>query len=273
MRLITSVLLASISASAVAAPFTFKGSDTLAGIMTDAIQAAGLANEIQYVGGGSGKGEEAIVAGQQGIAPMSREMKKDAAAKAVAAGINPVAHPIALDGIGVFVNRANLVNKMSLATVKAIFTCQITDWSKIPSSTKSGTIEVFRRDDASGTTDTFKHIVGIKEFGPCVKVMKETIDIANETSNNPNAIGYAGLSATREGNRPATLSKDENSGAYLPTVHNIRQKLYPLARTLYVYEATGSYSLNPVESKLLPQLLDRSFLDPIVQQNDFITLD
>lgn len=75
MRLISAVALSTISASAFAAPFTFKGSDTLAGMMTDAIQAAGLAEEIQYVGGGSGKGEEAIVAGQQGIAPMSRELK------------------------------------------------------------------------------------------------------------------------------------------------------------------------------------------------------
>ncbi|MFZ9519636.1 MAG: PstS family phosphate ABC transporter substrate-binding protein [Silvanigrellaceae bacterium] len=273
MRLVSTLVLSTVSASAFAAPFTFKGSDTLAGLMTDAIQAAGLQDEIQYAGGGSGKGEEALVAGQQGIAPMSREMKKEAAAKAVAAGINPVAHPIALDGIGVFVNRTNVVGKMSLPLIKSIFTCQITDWSKVPASQKVGTIEVFRRDDASGTTDTFKSIVGVKEFGPCVKVLKETTDIANETSNNPNAVGYAGLSATRDGNRPVTISKDDNSGAYLPTVHNIRKSLYPLARTLYVYEATGSYTLNSAESKLLPQILDRSFMDPIVQQNDFITLD
>ncbi|NBW83603.1 phosphate ABC transporter substrate-binding protein, partial [bacterium] len=102
MRIVSTLVLSTVSASAFAAPFTFKGSDTLAGLMTDAIQAAGLQDELQYAGGGSGKGEEALVAGQQGIAPMSREMKKEATAKAVAAGINPVAHPIALDGIGIF---------------------------------------------------------------------------------------------------------------------------------------------------------------------------
>ncbi|MEY3900705.1 MAG: hypothetical protein RL189_11 [Pseudomonadota bacterium] len=273
MRLITTALLATVSASAFAAPFTFKGSDTLAGMMTDAIQAAGLADEIQYVGGGSGKGEEAIIAGQQGIAPMSRELKKEAAAKAAAAGIEVVAHAIALDGLGVFVNGSNPLNRLSLPQVKSIFTCEVTDWSKVPNSGKSGAIEVFRRDDNSGTTDTFKSIVGIKTFGACVKVMAETTDIANETATNANAIGYSGLSATRAGNRPLTLSKDDRSGAYLPTVHNVRNKLYPLSRTLYVYEAKGSYSLNAVESKLLPQVLDRSFMDPIVQQNDFITLD
>jgi hypothetical protein len=53
----------------------------------------------------------------------------------------------------------------------------------------------------------------------------------------------------------------------------VRKGLYPLARTLYVYEAKGSYTLNSAEAQLLPNLLDRSFLDPIVQQNDFITLD
>lgn len=273
MRTISILALSSISAAAAAAPFTFKGSDTLAGIMTDAIQAAGLQDEIQYVGGGSGKGEEAIVAGQQGVAPMSREMKKEAVAKALASGIELVAHPIGLDGLGVFVHKSNLTNKMSLQTVKAIFTCEITDWSKIPNSQKTGAIEAFRRDDNSGTTDTFKSIVGIKTFGSCVKVFAETTDIANETSTNPSAIGYSGLAATREGNRPLTLSKDDRSGAYLPTVHNVRAKLYPLARTLFVYEARGSYTLNSAESKLLLQVTDRSFMDPIVQQNDFITLD
>ncbi|MEN9824812.1 MAG: hypothetical protein RI953_557 [Pseudomonadota bacterium] len=273
MRLVSTLVLSTVSASAFAAPFTFKGSDTLAGLMTDAIQAAGLQDEIQYAGGGSGKGEEAIVAGQQGIAPMSREMKKDAITKASAVGINLVAHPVALDGLGVFVNRANPVSKLSLPQVKAIFMCEVTDWSKVPGSNKSGPIEAFRRDDNSGTTDTFKSIVGIKSFGACVKVLPETPDIANETSSNPNAIGYSGLSATRDGNRPLSISKADGAGSYLPTVHNVRVKLYPLARTLYVYEATGSYTLNSAESKLLPQILDRSFMDPIVQQNDFITLD
>jgi phosphate transport system substrate-binding protein len=273
MRLISAVILSAVSSTAFAAPFTFKGSDTLAGMMTDAIQASGLQDEIQYVGGGSGKGEEAIAAGQQGIAPMSREIKKEALSKAKAAGIEIAAHPIALDGLGVFVNRPNPMSKLSLPQLKAIFTCEITDWSKLPGSGKTGTIEAFRRDDNSGTTDTFKSLVGIKSFGACVTVMPETTDIANETSTNPNAIAYSGLSASREGNRTVSISKTDDSGAYQPTVHNVRVKLYPLARTLFVYEAKGSYSLNAVESKLLPQILDRSFMDPIVQQNDFITLD
>ncbi|MEY4066756.1 MAG: hypothetical protein RIR26_2964 [Pseudomonadota bacterium] len=273
MRIISALVLSSISAAAVAAPFTFKGSDTLAGLITDAIQSAGLQDELHYAGGGSGKGEEAIVAGQQGLAPMSREMKKEAVAKALSAGINVVAHPIALDGIGVFVNQNNPVNKLSMAQVKAVFSCEITDWAKLTGGQMSGAIQVFRRDDNSGTTDTFKTIVGLKAFGPCVKVLAETIDIANETASNATAVGYSGLSATRPGNHAVALSKVEGQGGYLPTVHNIRAKLYPLSRTLFVYEATGSYTMSPAESKLLPQLLDRSFLDPIVQQNDFITLD
>lgn len=262
-----------LSSGAFAAPFTFQGSDTLAGIMTDAIQASGLQDEIQYVGGGSSKGEKALISGQQGIAPMSRAAKSDAIAKAAAAGIEVIAHPVGLDGLGVFVNKANTLGKLSLPQVKSIFTCEVTDWSVFPSSGLTGPIQAFRRDDVSGTTDTFKSIVGVKEFGSCVTVMAETADIAAETASNPLAIGYSGLSATRENNRPLTLSKDDRSGAYLPTVHNVRKALYPLARTLYVYEAKGSYTLNTAEAQLLTNLLDRSFLDPIVQQNDFITLD
>lgn len=270
--LVASVTLA-FSAVAVAAPMTIAGSDTLAGVMSDAINQSGLQSELTYAGGGSGKGETAIVAGQQGIAPMSRAFKAEAKEKATVAGIKLVEHVIGLDGLGIWVKKDNSLTRVDFDTLRKIFACEITKWDDVPYANKSGAIVAIRRDDASGTTDTFKSLVGVKAFGECVKIMAETTDIAAETSVNANAIAYAGLSAGRDANRALSVSVKADSAAILPTVRNIRTFAYPLARKLFVYEAQGSVKPGAAEMKLIENVSDRSFIDPIIQQNEFITLD
>ena len=126
--LISGVILSSaVTFSAFAETIThFKGSDTMAGILTDAIIASGLNTEITYEGGGSGLAETAIVNGEQGIAPMSRALKPEAIAALKAKGVTPVAHVLALDGIGIFVHESNTIAGIDLATLKAIYTCKMT---------------------------------------------------------------------------------------------------------------------------------------------------
>jgi ABC-type phosphate transport system substrate-binding protein len=89
MKLVAVALLSSVafSATSFADAKAIQGSDTMFGLMSDAILQAGLEGEVTYAGQGSGKGEEALVNGTQGIAALSRPMKDAAIAKAKAAGI------------------------------------------------------------------------------------------------------------------------------------------------------------------------------------------
>lgn len=269
---VLAVVLLISSASFAQSKHLFSGSDTLGGVMTDAIIAAGLDQSIGYVGGGSGVGEKALANGEIGIAPMSRQMKPEAIAIAQAAGVTVLEHVIALDGVAVFVNGSNVTPGLDLNTLARIFSCEITSWAQVPGSGKSGAINAFRRDDLSGTTDTFKSLVGVKKFGACVTVVHETADIAEKTATDADAVGYAGLSAKNENNREVAISK-AGTAYVLPTAGTIRNETYPLSRKLYIYEASGARTPNQVEAQLLEQLLDRSFLDPIVQDHDFVTLD
>ena len=271
--MIRSLFISSIvfSAPLFAQTSSLQGSDTLAGFVSDAIIASGLESQVVYQGGGSGKGEEALVNGLQGIAPMSRQVKPEALKKASDAGIKLVEHVIGLDGVGVFKNAANKVQSLTIDKVKGIFTCQLTNWSQVGGANLN--IVAFRRDDFSGTTDTFKTLVGIKEFGACVTVVAETSDIAAYTANQPDAVGYAGLSAGREGNEAVSLSKTADSKAFLPLPSNIRSFNYPLARRLYIYEASGRVQPSAAERSLLNNILDRSFADPILLNNEFFTID
>lgn len=270
-----SVLMAALlisSASFAQSKHSVSGSDTLGGVMTDAIIASGLDQSIGYVGGGSSVGEKALVSGEIGITAMSRAMKAEAITQAQAAGVTPVEHVIALDGVAVFVNGTNGTPGLDLQTLAKIFTCEITSWAQVPGAGKATAIKAYRRDDLSGTTDTFKTLVGVKKFGECVTVVGETADIAEKTATDADAVGYAGLSGKNEHNREVAISKAGT--AYVqPTAATIRNETYPLSRKLFVYEATGARTPNKVEAQLLEQLLDRSFLDPIVQDHDFVTID
>ncbi len=257
--------------NAPAGKIALQGSDTLAGFVTDVVVASGLEEQVVYQGGGSGKGEEAIIAGLQGLAPMSRQMKPDALATAQKAGIEITEHMIGLDGVGLFVNQANTAKALNFDQIKDIFSCKVTNWKDVGGADEK--IVVYRRDDLSGTTDTFKSLTGLAAFGSCVTIVKETDDIAVHTATEAGAVGYAGLSATRPENHPVAVSVSAEQQAYLPNVANIRSFKYPLARKLYVYEASGAYVQKAAETQLLQNLIDRSFADPILIDHDFFTID
>ncbi len=271
--MIMAVLLTASTSVFAQTKVSISGSDTLGGVMTDAIIASGLNQKIAYTGGGSGVGEKAMANAEISIAAMSREFKVEALDLAKVKGILPLGHVIALDGIGIFVNASNPIASLDFSTLAKIFTCDLTSWNQIPGSGKNGPIKAYRRNDLSGTTDTFKSLVGVKNFGACVTVVNETADIADRTGNEADAIGYAGLSATNGKNREVAMAQKIGQSAVLPNTTTIRNGTYPLSRKLYIYEATGSKTPTDVEQELLGYLLDRSFLDPIVQDHDFITID
>lgn len=270
--LLAAAMMASTQAYA-ASKQLLQGSDTMAGLLSDAITAAGMDQSIGYVGGGSGNGETAIVHGEQGITAMSRAAKPEAVAALKAKGINLDTHVVALDGVGIFVHNSNAFAGLTLEQVRNIFTCAYTDWSQVKSAKATGAIRAFRRDDHSGTTDTVKNLVGIKAFGACVTVVNDTNEIADRTSSDLNAIGYAGLSAKRATNLPIAIAKTDADAFVQPTVTTVRNSTYPLSRKLYIYSISGAAQPNAAEAQLLEKLLDRSFLDPIVQSNEFYTID
>lgn len=270
LRKITAIALMSMTTYSYGAQ-SIEGSDTLAGVMTDAIIASGLDQELVYTGGGSGKGEKAVLDATQGLAPMSRAFKDANRQLAASKGIELEEAVIGLDGVGVFANKESVLASLNLDEVRRIFTCEITNWSQVGGPSLE--IAAYRRDDFSGTTDTFKKLVGIEEFGACVTAMDETSDIAAATSQDLNAVGYSGMSAKRANNKALALAKDASSPSYLPTVANVRSFDYPLARNLYVYKASGSVSASDAEVELFENLLDPSFINPILQDNDFFTLE
>ncbi|MET0343105.1 MAG: substrate-binding domain-containing protein [Polyangiales bacterium] len=265
-----SSLVASVSAQT-SAPAQLRGSDTLFGVVTQAIGVLGLDTELTYTGGGSGLGETGLRSGTQGIAPMSRALSAAGLQDLQGQGVTPVQHVIGLDGVAVFVKRSEALAQIDLSTLRAIFACEITDWSAVPGAGKRGAIAVYRRNDASGTTDTFKTLVGVSTFGACATVLESTADLATVTSTNASAIGYSGLSGERADNKAIAVGAAAAGPFVAPSATTIRNFSYPLSRRLYVNAVSGARVPSEAEQLLLGELTNRSFLDPILTANEFVT--
>jgi len=80
---------------------------------------------------GSGDGAAALVNGRCDIANMSRFMKEKEFTKAVANGVLPVAHVVAMDGVCIIVHPSNPVKELTTAQVRDIYMGKITNWNQL----------------------------------------------------------------------------------------------------------------------------------------------
>ena len=267
--ILASAALVSVSANAK----DLNGSDTLLGLMKDAIVEAGLEDELAYVGGGSSTGAKALIAETQGVTAMSRALKDSEREALAAAGHEVIEVPVALDAVQIFVNGANVTANISQEDIFNIFTCKVTAWEDVEGSGQTGEIVVYRRDDLSGTTDTFKSLAlkpfGTKNFGDCVTSLPSTEEIAARTATEAGSIGFSGRSGNVEGNKAL------NVGGFEPSNENVRAEVsikgsgYPLSRALFVY---GIESLQTdAELELFDLLQDDEAMAEIVVNNEFIT--
>ncbi len=65
---------------------------------------------------------------------------------------------VARDGVCIVTNPANRLANISRATVQAIFSGRVRNWSDVPGAKVSGPIQLITRTPASGTADAFQNI-------------------------------------------------------------------------------------------------------------------
>lgn len=266
------------SAAASAQTIQIRGSDTLGEAVRAAITNQALDADIQYIGGGSGFAASDLAAKTQFIGPMSRLMKQAETDALVAAGVEVKKFTIGLDGLSIFVNSNNTLRDLTKRDVAELFAavgeneaCKYTMWEQVPNSGMTGPIKLYRRDDVSGTTSSFKDMTGVKEFGSCVEVVASTADIAEKTEQEVGAIAYGGRGAKRDGNREVPILNETDNTYYLPTDDNVRQLKYPFSRYLYVYYSTN-HALRDAEQILLDFIKDRDSFDQILGEVGLVTL-
>jgi len=179
-------------------------------------------------GGGSGVGIAALVDGTTDIANASRPMKTKELQSARAKGTNPVETVVARDGIAIIVHPSNPVEKISLQSLKAVYTGEISKWSDIGG--KPEPIVAVSRDVASGTFETFKTLAlrGGKTRGDALMLASNKA-VATTVAQTPGSIGYVGLGYLSPGVKALQVE------GVSPSPQTVTLGEYKLARPLFMY--------------------------------------
>ena len=152
---------------------------------------------VTYDATGSGAGIEAASNGSADIGLSSRGLKDEEKSSGL------VGTTVALDGIAVIVNPANGVEDLTVEQIAKIFTGEITDWSELGGA--AGTISCIGREAGSGTRDGFESITGTKDACKMDQELTSTGAVIEAVAGNPNAIGYASLSALKDAVKAVTV--------------------------------------------------------------------
>ncbi len=142
---------------------------------------------VTYDPTGSGAGIEAVKNGSADIGLASRALKD----QEKSAGLKETT--VALDGIAIIVNADSKVADLTAQQIADIFTGKITDWSEVGGD--PGAISCIGRESGSGTRDGFESITDTKDSCKLDQELTSTGGVIEAVAGNPNAIGYASLSA------------------------------------------------------------------------------
>ena len=146
---------------------------------------------------GSGSGVQAVTEGRCDIGLSSRALKDDEKASGLVETV------LAYDGIAIVVSPENPVSDLDVDTIAKIYTGEITNWKDVGGD--DAEIVLIGREAGSGTRDGFESITGTKDACAYRQELTSTGDVINTVSQNPNAIGYASLSAVGESVKALTV--------------------------------------------------------------------
>jgi len=140
---------------------------------------------------------------------------------------------IALDGLPIIVHKSNPLIKLSKKQVKDIFSGKITNWAQL--GLHNGRINIYARDNNSGTYDTFKSLVLGKKnpLARGAKRFESNANLSDEVSKDPNGIGFVGLAYIRD--TKVLAISDTQTRALIPEIFSIATEDYVLSRRLFMY--------------------------------------
>lgn len=143
----------------------------------------GVEIDVQFTG--SGAGVQAVTEGTVNIGNASRALTDEEKAGGLAENI------VALDGIGMIVDKANTVTDITKDDLAKIFKGEVKNWSELGGS--DAPIVVIGREAGSGTRGAFEEILGIEDACVYAQEINSTGAVMAKVASTPGAIGYVSL--------------------------------------------------------------------------------
>ncbi|MEM9301208.1 MAG: phosphate ABC transporter substrate-binding/OmpA family protein [Pseudomonadota bacterium] len=185
---------------------------------------------------GSSTGFRDVLAGGADVAMSSRPIRETEAARfaETLGGFDPIAdeYVVALDGIAVIVNPANPTRQLSKVQLESIFSGAVRDWGELGWS--GGAINLYARDDRSGTFDTFANLVlGDASLAGTARRYESNQLLSDDVARDRGGIGFVSLPNIRS-SKAVSIFEDRTQ-PLLPTPFAVATEDYALARRLFFY--------------------------------------
>ena len=267
--------------SGISGNFSSVGSDTLANLMTlwaESFKRSYPNVNIQIQAAGSSTAPPALTEATANIGPMSRKMKdKEIAAFEDRYGYKPMAIPVAIDALAVYVNKDNPVKGMSIADVDAIFSStrkcgaktDVSKWGDLglAANWKNKDIQIFGRNSVSGTYGYFKKKALCKgDFKNSVNEQPGSASVVQAVTSSMNGIGYSGIGYKTSGVRAVPLTKKAGGKFIDATPGNAVSGKYPLSRFLYVYvNKHPNKPLAPLDKEFIKLVLSQAGQEVVIK--------
>lgn len=258
------------------------GSDTLNNLMTLWVEGFNKKypnTRIQVEGKGSATAPPALATGGSQLGPMSRKMKNEEIAPFISKyNYEPTVISVAIDALGIFVNKNNPLEEISMEEVDAIFSktrirgaTEISTWGqlKLKADFANASISMYGRNSASGTYGFFKEFALNKgDFKDTVKEQPGSSSVIQGVENDRFAIGYSGIGYITSGVKALKLSQSGrwNGEAFPPAYANTLNGKYPLSRFLYIYiNKNPKVPIDPLVKEFITYVLSREGQEIVVK--------
>ena len=177
-------------------------------------------------------------------------------------------HILALDGVTVIVNSANPIATLSVQQIRSLFSGAITDWGDRQVGGKAGPVHLYRRDDNSGTFDTFLSLImhGAKVRSDAQQ-FEDSEALSAAVAKDPAGIGFIAIPYV--GPNKALALSDVGTAVVRPNAMTIATGDYILARRLFLY--TSQTNGNPDIQRFIQFALSDAG-QKLVEQVGFIPL-
>lgn len=196
-------------------------------------------------------------------------------------GYEPLAVPVAVDAVALYVHKDNPLPGLTLDQVDAIFSTtrkrgyknELKQWGQLGlgNGWEKGEIQLYGRDKKSGTRAFFQeHVLAGGEFSPQLQEQPGAASVVLALSRDQLGIGYNGLGLQASAVRMVPLAENQGMPFITPSSASISDQTYPLRRVLYVYlDKSPTAPLPPAAQEFLTFITSREGQEAVVRAGFF----
>jgi len=196
-------------------------------------------------------------------------------------GYEPMAVPIAVDAVALYVHKDNPLHGLTLDQADAMFSTTrnrgyktaITKWGQLglTDGWENAKIELYGRDRKSGTRAFFQeHCLAGGEFMPGLHEDPGAASVILDLSRTQTGIGYSGFGLQSSNVRILPLAEASGMPFITPSSATVADQTYPLRRVLYLYiDKNPKAPLPPAVKEFLTFVMSQEGQEAVIKAGFF----